>query len=157
MDNWVHTTSHSGICHAVHLARTFFPVHVCGQLFSCRFVDLQHIDCSSVHAPSTETDMPHDYKRTCSDHMLENCGSYQILLVNNTHTHKFLGCTKVGATPANSHNDLCQPVHFAGTCDRTDLVVCACGQHTDRCYRLAAAEENMTCSPCGQHAHNRIK
>lgn len=131
MDNWVHTTSHSGICHAVHLARTFVPVHVCGQLLSCRFVDLQHIDCSSVHAPSTETDidcssvhapstetdMPHDYKRTCSDHMLKNCGSYQILLVNNTHTHKFLGCTKAGATPANSHNDLCQPVHLAGTCD----------------------------------------
>ena len=90
MDNWVHTTSHSGICHAVHLASTFVPVHVCGQLLSCRFLDLQHIDCSSVHAPSTETDMPHDYKRTCSDHMLKNCGSYQILLVNNTHTNSWV-------------------------------------------------------------------
>ena len=104
MDNWVHTTSHSGICHAVHLASTFVPVHMCGQLLSCRFLDLQHIDCSSVHAPSTETDivcssvhapstetdMPHDYKRTCSDHMLKNCGSYQILLVNNTHTNSWV-------------------------------------------------------------------
>ena len=67
VDNWVHTTSHSGICHAVHPCQHYCPciymwptivlVYTCGQLLSCRFVDLQHIFCSSVHAPSTETDI----------------------------------------------------------------------------------------------------
>ena len=65
---------------------------------------------------------------TCSGHMTENCGSYQISPWT-IHAQILAVC----ATPAvNSHNAFCHPVHFITPLvvarDKTDIVVCACGQ-----------------------------